>query len=166
MIQTWIDYNMTNIIMTATFAIGVISGLLIVEWWKVYHRKDEKEDKGNLVRFFDEDEEGWHTDNVPCPGSLICCVAWNNSLHFGYAVAYEGKAALLEIPGWLSEYRKRYGSIPLCCLTPAPIGLYKKWSYIERRILPSETLATYEELYRRQVMDDDGQEHYGGLHAP
>jgi hypothetical protein len=64
-------------------------------------------------------------------------------------VAHDGKACLLHIPNWLQDYRKERGSVELKTITPIPVFMFERWQYIERRILPVETLGTYAQQYAK-----------------
>ena len=122
--------------------------LIVIAMWLIVRRWHTKPKGSNLIKVGEEDSEGWHkASDIPCPGSLIVCENVRHQLHFGYAVAHDGKACLLHIPNWLQDYRKERGSVELKTITPIPVFLFERWQYIERRILPVETLGTYAQQY-------------------
>ena len=116
---------------------------------RVFDLTDGKEGS-NLIKVGQEDSDGWHkASDTPCPGSLIVCENGEHQLYFGYAVAHDNKACLLCIPNWLQDYHKERGNVELKIITPIPLFMFTRWQYIERRILPTETLGTYAQMYKR-----------------
>ena len=127
--------------------------LMIIAVWLInrhFAKRESLHEASNVIKVDQEDKDGWHkASDIPCPGSLIVCENVRHQLHFGYAVAHDGKACLLHIPNWLQDYRKVRGSVELKTITPIPVFMFERWQYIERRILPTETLVTYEQMYQR-----------------
>lgn len=109
-----------------------------------------KREGSNLMKV-DCDKEEWHiSHDVPCPGSLIVCEDSKHQLYFGYAVADNGRPALWHLPNYISDFRTPPATLAPKTLQRIPIVIFKRWQYIERRILPTETLRTYAEQYKEE----------------
>lgn len=113
-----------------------------------------QDDGSNLMKHNTYEQE-WHkATDVPCPGSLIVCEDTKHQLYFGYAVAYKGRPCLWQLPNYLSEFRKPPATVAAQTLHPTmmhiPIVMYNRWQYIERRILPTETLRPYIDQYKEE----------------
>ena len=134
------------------FYIGLsIAGLVIMAIFlaRLLRHADKKPEGSNLMFSYPYEKEWHRTTEAPCPGSLIACEDGHRRLFIGYAVARDGRPALLHLPSYITDFRTPPAVITPETLQPIPLALLQRWQYIERRILPTETLATYYEQYRR-----------------
>ena len=123
--------------------------LIVIAMWLIVRRWHTKPKGSNLIKVGQEDSEGWHkASDIPCPGSLIVCEDGKAQLYFGYAVAKDGNVALLRIPNWIRDHHKPLPELVQYTVQTIPVALFRRWQYIERRILPVETLGTYEQQYK------------------
>lgn len=124
----------------------VFFAAVLVQQWQILSVKREG---SNLMKHNTYEQE-WHkATDVPCPGAFIVCEDSKHQLYFGYAVADNGRAALWHLPDYLLDFRKPPATIAPQTLRRIPIMLFVRWQYVEKRILPTETLGTYEEQYKR-----------------
>ena len=134
------------------FYIGMsVLGLIVWCVWMVwiFRRYHTKHDGSNIITTGREDREGWHDAmDTPCPGSFIVCEDTKHQLFFGYSVASDGRPALLHLPNFIQDYKNPPMAVARKTPSPIPVGLFKRWQYIERRILPNETLSTYAQQYK------------------
>ena len=126
--------------------------LTIISMWLIHRRYSKREslhEASNLINIYKEDKDGWHkSTDIPCPGSLIVCEDGKAQLYFGYAVAKDGNVAMLRIPNWIRDHHKPMPELVQYTVQTIPVALFRRWQYIERRILPVETLGTYEQQYK------------------
>lgn len=131
--------------------VGIVGAAIFV--YRLLHEYKTLQDEGSNLMKHNTYEQEWHkSTDVPCPGSLIVCEDGKHQLYFGYAVAYNGRPCLWQIPNYITDFRN-----PPKTLTPETfhptlmymaIVMYNRWQYIERRILPTETLRTYADQYK------------------
>ena len=134
-------------------AIGVVGLCFCAAWlvenWIISSAKRESSNL-NLMKHNNYEQE-WHkATDAPCPGAFIVCEDSKHQLYFGYAVADNGRAALWHLPDYLTDYRKPPATLTPQTLRRIPIMLFVRWQYIEKRILPTETLGTYADRYKEQ----------------
>ena len=137
------------------FYIGLwVAGLVITAIFlaKMLRHADKKPEGSNLMSSYSYEQE-WHkSTEAPCPGSLIVCEDSKHKLYFGYAVAYNGRPCLWQIPNYLTDFRNPPKTLGPQIFHPTlmymAIAMYSRWQYIERRILPTETLRTYADQYK------------------
>lgn len=127
--------------------------LTIIAVWLMYRRYSKREslhEASNLINVYKEDKDGWHkSTDTPCPGSLIVCEDGKAQLYFGYSVSDGHGPALWLLPNVFLDYKKPPMAILRGSSDLIPVGLFQRWQYIERRILPVETLGTYEKQYKQ-----------------
>lgn len=127
--------------------------ICIIIWaifmYRLLRRHNTRHEDSNLMKHNTYEQE-WHkATDAPCPGAFIVCEDSKKQLYFGYAVADNGRAALWHLPNYLPDFRKPPATIAPQTLRRIPIMLFVRWQYVEKRILPTETLGTYEEQYKR-----------------
>lgn len=133
--------------------VGIVGAAIFV--YRLLHEYKTLQDDGSNLMKHNTYEQEWHkATDVPCPGSLIVCEDTKHQLYFGYAVAYKGRPCLWQLPNYLSDFRKPPATVAAQTLHPTmmhiPIVMYNRWQYIERRILPTETLRTYADQYKEE----------------
>ncbi len=148
---------MTQFFQAGTIGIYFYIGLCIVgiACWAIFMSRlirSAKHEGSNLMNHNTYEQE-WHkSTDVPCPGSLIVCEDGKHQLYFGYAVAYNGRPCLWQLPDHIDDYRQPPKTLSPQMFHPTlpymAIAMYKRWQYIERRILPTQTLRTYADQYK------------------
>ena len=128
----------------------IVVVLTIIAVWLIARRFYKREEASNLINVYKEGKDGWHDSmDVPCPGSLIVCENGKHQLFFGYSVSDGHGPALWLLPNVFLDYKKPPMAILRGSSDLIPVGLFQRWQYIERRILPVETLGTYEKQYKQ-----------------
>ena len=150
---------MTQFFQAGTIGIYFYIGLCIVgiACWAIFMSRlirSAKHDDSNLMKHNTYEQE-WHkSTDAPCPGSLIVCEDGKHQFYFGYAVAYNGRPCLWQLPDHIEDYRQPPKTLDPQMLHPTlpyiAIAMYSRWQYIERRILPTETLRTYADQYKEE----------------
>lgn len=134
--------------------VGVIIWAIFM--YRLLRRYNTRHEGSNLMKHNTYEQE-WHkSTDAPCPGSLIVCDDGKHQLDFGYAVAYNGRPCLWRIPNYLTDFRNPPKTLDPQMLHPTlpylAIAMYSRWQYIERRILPTETLRTYADQYKEETL--------------
>jgi hypothetical protein len=133
--------------------VGIVGAVIFI--YRLLHEYKNLQDEGSNLMKGNNYEQEWHkSTDAPCPGSLIVCEDSKHKLYFGYAVAYNGRPCLWQIPNYLTDFRNPPKTLDPQMLHPTlpylAIVMYSRWQYIERRILPTETLRTYADQYKEE----------------
>ena len=133
--------------------VGIVGAAIFV--YRLLHEYKTLQDEGSNLMKHNTYEQEWHkSTDAPCPGSLIVCDDGKHQLDFGYAVAYNGRPCLWRLPNYLIDFRNPPKTLDPQMLHPTlpylAIAMYSRWQYIERRILPTETLRTYADQYKEE----------------
>ena len=131
--------------------VGFVGAAIFV--YRLLHEYKTLQDEGSNLMKHNTYEQEWHkSTDAPCPGSLIVCEDGKHQLYFGYAVAYNGRPCLWQIPNYLADFRNPPKTLDTQIFHPTlmymAIAMYSRWQYIERRILPTQTLRTYADQYK------------------